>query len=754
MSSVIELSESIKCVAKHLAKAAKEVLGVDENQVLEYINTGKIKVQRTPDPKLGDYGFAIHILLKNIDKLSWSEYGERLARTVYLNSSSECYVESASFVNGYLNVSFNYTNMLVELAKKWALGDLARELCQVGGGAKVIVEHTSANPLHPLHIGSGRNSVLGDTLARLLRKLGFSVETRFYVNDLGRQVATLVFGVSLVKASGVEKPREVKVDHWYGGIYALTNILISLNKLSHELRDAATKVFDRASSALELLRVRVGEDLELQKLVAELANFTEKRYFIVSYVKEIGKLHKLLRDFMNKVHEDRVKKALVELLSDVENYLRLYREYVSYLKALARLAATFPEVYTVLASNIKSYVDAENKIKELMVRAEREDPQTLALFRHVAEEVVEGFKETLKNLNIEFTGFDYESNREILELAHSIVEDLLKTPYARIVEGGAVEVSLDLAAMDHDYVKNLFHPDQPGRFIVRRSDKTTLYVTRDVAYTIYKFRVLGAEKVYNVIAAEQTREQKQLKAVLYLLGLAKEADNLHHFSYEMVHLKGVRMSGRRGVYYTLDEMLVDAEATMFKKLIDKRGHAGISDAETRDVARSLAVANIRALLLSVEPNKVMVFDPGKLESTDYASIIEYAFVRSQGIIRNMLNIEPLDNAFELLRHLSEAAKILEEAREVVFSTEEKLLVERLLEYKNVLMESYRELKLNRILEYALNLSLEFNRFYEKYPVAKEQDPVKRAARLSITILTLLTLSELMDIMGMPKLRKM
>jgi len=51
------------------------------------------------------------------------------------------------------------------------------------------------------------------------------------------------------------------------------------------------------------------------------------------------------------------------------------------------------------------------------------------------------------------------------------------------------------------------------------------------------------------------------------LGYEQEADNLHHFAYEMVHLKGMRMSGRRGVYYTIDEMLVDAKTKYFKEAI-------------------------------------------------------------------------------------------------------------------------------------------------------------------------------------------
>ena len=55
--------------------------------------------------------------------------------------------------------------------------------------AKIILEHTSANPTDKLHVGRARNPIIGDTLARILRCAGYEVETQYYVDDMGKQSA-------------------------------------------------------------------------------------------------------------------------------------------------------------------------------------------------------------------------------------------------------------------------------------------------------------------------------------------------------------------------------------------------------------------------------------------------------------------------------------------------------------------------------------------------------------------------------------
>ena len=64
-----------------------------------------------------------------------------------------------------------------------------------GGGKKALIEHTSINPNAPPHLGRARNAWIGDCLARLLKFEGYMLETRFFVNDVGKQIALLTLGV-------------------------------------------------------------------------------------------------------------------------------------------------------------------------------------------------------------------------------------------------------------------------------------------------------------------------------------------------------------------------------------------------------------------------------------------------------------------------------------------------------------------------------------------------------------------------------
>jgi arginyl-tRNA synthetase len=62
-----------------------------------------------------------------------------------------------------------------------------------GSSGPACVEHTSANPTGPFHIGRVRNAIIGDTLARTLRASGAPVTTQYYVDDMGRQAAMITW---------------------------------------------------------------------------------------------------------------------------------------------------------------------------------------------------------------------------------------------------------------------------------------------------------------------------------------------------------------------------------------------------------------------------------------------------------------------------------------------------------------------------------------------------------------------------------
>ncbi len=99
---------------------------------------------------------------------------------------------------------------------------------------RMIVEHTSANPVHPIHIGTSRNSVLGDALARILEARGHTVSRHYYIDDVGRQSAVIAYGYNLL---GRPKP-EGKPDHYIGAVYAVTSCLLEIRKLKEAVERA------------------------------------------------------------------------------------------------------------------------------------------------------------------------------------------------------------------------------------------------------------------------------------------------------------------------------------------------------------------------------------------------------------------------------------------------------------------------------------------------------------------------------------
>ncbi len=97
---------------------------------------------------------------------------------------------------GFINVRLAPDLWLRALERAVALGpDYGRT--KVGQGRKVIVEYVSANPTGPMHVGHGRNAVVGDGVQSLLRWAGFDVVREYYVNDFGAQVQTLARSVHL-----------------------------------------------------------------------------------------------------------------------------------------------------------------------------------------------------------------------------------------------------------------------------------------------------------------------------------------------------------------------------------------------------------------------------------------------------------------------------------------------------------------------------------------------------------------------------
>lgn len=116
-------------------------------------------------------------------------------------------ISAVSSTNGYLNFNIDPTAMVGGV-----LGEIVERGSDFGTmpatGVRVNVEHTSTNPTGPIHVGRARNPIIGDTLARCLKKCGHEVTTEYYVNDVGKQVVVLTWGVNNVSDEDAEAERE------------------------------------------------------------------------------------------------------------------------------------------------------------------------------------------------------------------------------------------------------------------------------------------------------------------------------------------------------------------------------------------------------------------------------------------------------------------------------------------------------------------------------------------------------------------
>lgn len=95
-------------------------------------------------------------------------------------------IAGAGFINLYFTDSFLQEELKKILEKK---ENYARQ--ESLGKEKVMVEFVSANPTGPLHIGHGRGAAIGDSLARILKHLGYNAVKEYYLNDVGNQMNVL-----------------------------------------------------------------------------------------------------------------------------------------------------------------------------------------------------------------------------------------------------------------------------------------------------------------------------------------------------------------------------------------------------------------------------------------------------------------------------------------------------------------------------------------------------------------------------------
>ncbi|MEZ0247759.1 MAG: arginine--tRNA ligase [Thermoproteus sp.] len=521
---------------------------------------------------------------------------------------------------------------------------------------KYLVEHTSANPLHPLHVGHGRNAVLGDALVRLLRFCGSEVEVHFYVDDCGSQVMYAALGYDAAKAE-VDKmiERGMKPDLAVGYVYSVATAVAEINRLK-----------------------RAAEGLPDEK----------KR----------------------------------EVLSEMDEWLGVIKRHMD----------LEPELVNVLTERLGRR-DLFAEAAELNRLYERGDEEVKRKVRGVVELVLKGQRATLERLGVFVDSWDYESELSVWNGAAAQLVEELKRRWPAYIEykEGAVVFRADKFVEDFKLREELDLPKFVPPVTLTRSDGTTLYVTRDVAYALWQSR-RDADEVIRVVSSEQTHEQAHVRIILYALGHREEAKRVVHYSYEMVNMPGMKMSARRGQYVALDEIL-DEAAERSMEMVKERD---------REVAAAIGervgVGAVRFFYLSASPKKPIDFkwDVVLNMRSNSGPFLQYTYVRASSIL------EKAGSAPTAPAQMPQSIQ-----------PEEAELVVKLSMWPWTVASAARDLRPDYISEYLNALAVSFNSYYEKYPVIKSEEPV-RSFRLALVNAVRTVMKNGLNILGVPILQRM
>ena len=198
-------------------------------------------------PGFGDITCNVGFLLAKQLKQSPYAISKIIASLFQIKPKSE--IKSvAAHTTGNLNFEINYeffNNQVISASLQDDYGKL-----DIGKSRKIVVEHTSVNPNKALHIGHIRNVVLGDIIARILKKVNYDVNVLNYIDDSGLQVADIIVGFRFGGLSDIS-PEGKKFDHYCGDdIYVKITESYELDKSLEEKRHEVLQEIEDENSEI------------------------------------------------------------------------------------------------------------------------------------------------------------------------------------------------------------------------------------------------------------------------------------------------------------------------------------------------------------------------------------------------------------------------------------------------------------------------------------------------------------------------
>ncbi|MEM5860776.1 MAG: arginine--tRNA ligase [Candidatus Aenigmatarchaeota archaeon] len=338
----------------------------------------------------------------------------------------------------------------------------------------------------------------------------------------------------------------------------------------------------------------------------------------------------------------------------------------------------------------------EDEAKLWSKKLEDGDKEALEIWRWIVDISKKEFQKIYKMLGIKF---DLELGESFyLKIAKEVVEDALRKGIAKESENALVVNFEDLPPL-----------------VIQRSDKASLYQTRDIATIKYRKERFHFYKCLYVVGSEQKLYFKQVFRVAEMLGYIKK-DECIHVDFGLMRLKEGKMSTREGRVILLED-LINRAIELSKSLIKEAKN----EEEKDEIAKKVGIGAIIFNDLKEDRIKDVVFDWDKALSIegDSCPYVQYACVRAKSIIDKYgKEIKTKNLKFENLEE------------------EEKILIRRIADFPKVILMAANSYKPHYIAQYLLDVADAFNKFYEKHKVIGSEKEKERVAIVKAAYITL------------------
>lgn len=377
--------------------------------------------------------------------------------------------------------------------------------------------------------------------------------------------------------------------------------------------------------------------------------------------------------------------------------------------------------YTKFFQEEKDNPDLAAEAKKVLQSWEENDKEVRKIWRKLMSWVLAGFKQTLKKLEIEKFDEEYHES-EYYNKGKEVVEQGLK-------KGVFVK---DVAGVILTPLEKFDLPDK----IVLRPDTTALYITQDLYLAYLKDKHYLDQSVH-VVASEQDLYFKQLFKILELLGFAN-AKNYSHLSYGMIRLPSGKIKSREGLVKGTgaDELIAELEYLAKAEIKERTKNLSVKELDKR--AGQIALAALKFYILLVNPKTTMIFDPKKSLAFNGRTgpYLQYVNARINSIFAKAKAKPQTQVDFSVLTDQLEFK-----------------LIKLLARFPAVINDSVKKYDPSELTNYLYDLAKAFSLFYEKLPIIKADDKIKKARLLLIDDVRIVLATGL-DLLGIPVLEKM